>query len=207
MSENLLLRLPHRVLTFTVPKLLPPYFRYDRTLFAELMQLIHRMIVDFQSAAAGKPITGGSVLAYQSSGEFLRFHSHVHGIVLEDGFDEQGRFCHIPFGNLQRMAEVFRRRVIALSLERKLIDRSRAASMLSWRHSGFSLDGSIGLYARDQKAMGGEDHRPWRPKSPPVRMRTHRMHRSTLRATPALDWKRILLSIKEALHVPVTPQP
>jgi hypothetical protein len=153
LSENLLLRLPHRVLTFTVPKLLRPYFRHDRTLFAELMQLINRMIVDFQSAAAGKPITGGSVLAYQSSGEFLRFHPHVHGIVLEGGFDAQGRFCHIPFGNLQNMCQVFRRRVIALFLERKLIDRSRVASMLSWQHSGFSLDGSIGLYARDQKAM------------------------------------------------------
>jgi len=70
LSENLLLRLPHRVLTFTVPKLLRPYFRHNRTLFAELMQLINRMIVDFQSAVVGRPITGGSVLAYQSSGEF-----------------------------------------------------------------------------------------------------------------------------------------
>jgi hypothetical protein len=153
LSENLLLRLPHRVLTFTVPKLLRPYFRHDRTLFAELMQLVHRMIGDFQSAAAGKPITGASVLAYQSAGEFLRYHPHVHGIVLEGGFDRQGRFCHIPFGNLQHMAEVFRRRVIVLFLQRKFIDRSRAASILGWRHSGFSLDGSIGLYARDQKAM------------------------------------------------------
>ena len=34
LSENLLLRLPHRVLTFTVPKLLRPYFRHNRTLFA-----------------------------------------------------------------------------------------------------------------------------------------------------------------------------
>ena len=77
----------------------------------------------------------------------------MHGIVLEGGFDAEGRFCHIPFGNLQNMGHVFRRRVIALFLEHKLIDRSRDASMLSWHHSGFSLDGSIGLYARDQKAM------------------------------------------------------
>ena len=47
LSENLLLRLPHRVLTFTVPRLLRPHFRHNRTLFAELMQLIHRMIADF----------------------------------------------------------------------------------------------------------------------------------------------------------------
>jgi len=141
------------MLTFTVPKLLRPYFRHDSTLFAELMQLIHRMIADFQSAAAGRPVTGAAVLAYQSAGDFLRFHPHVHGIVLEGGFDRQGRFCHIPFGNLQHMEQVFRRRVIALFLQRKFIDRSRAASLLAWQHSGFSLDGSVALYAGDQKAM------------------------------------------------------
>ena len=95
------------------------------------MQLIHRMIADFQSAAAGRAVTGAAVMAYQSSGEFLRHHPHVHGIFLEGGFDAQGRFCHIPFGTLQHMCQVFRRRVIALFLERKLIDRSRAASLLS----------------------------------------------------------------------------
>ena len=83
----------------------------------------------------------------------MRFHPDVHGIVLCGGFDAHRRFCHIPFGNLQRMAEVFRCRVIALFLERKLIARSRAASMLSWHHSEFSLAGSIGLYGGGQKAM------------------------------------------------------
>jgi hypothetical protein len=83
LAENLLLRLPQRVLTVTVPKLLRPYFRHDRTLFAELMQLIHRMIADYRSAAAGRPITGAAILAYQSAGDFLRFHPRVHGIVLE----------------------------------------------------------------------------------------------------------------------------
>ena len=90
LSENLLLRLPHRVLTFTVPKLLRPYFRHDRTLFAELMRLIHRMVADFQSSAAGKPVTGAAVMAYQSSDEFLRFHPHIHGIVLEGASTQRG---------------------------------------------------------------------------------------------------------------------
>ena len=54
---------------------------------------------------------------------------------------------------MRKLGQVFRRCIIALFLERKLIDRSHAASMLSWRHSGFSLDGSIGLYGIDQKAL------------------------------------------------------
>ena len=43
--------------------------------------------------------------------------SHWHAIVLEGGFDENGNFIHIPFGNLQEMTEGFRRAVIKLFLE------------------------------------------------------------------------------------------
>jgi len=32
------------------------------------------------------------VLAYQSAGEFLRFNPHFHCLVLEGGFEENGRF-------------------------------------------------------------------------------------------------------------------
>ncbi len=75
----------------------------------ELTKPIYRMVANFQKAAAGKPVTGAAVMAYQSPGEFLRFHPHVHGIVPEGGFGEEGRFCCIPFGSLQHMCEVFRR--------------------------------------------------------------------------------------------------
>ena len=77
-------------MTFTVPKLLRPYFCHNCTLFAELMQLIHRMVADFQRAAVGKHVTGATVMAYRSAGEFLRHHPHVHGIFLEGGFDAEG---------------------------------------------------------------------------------------------------------------------
>jgi len=54
------------------------------------------------------------VLAYQTSGEFLRWNPHFHCLVLEGGFDERGRFLHIPLGDIQRMSEYFRRVVIRL---------------------------------------------------------------------------------------------
>ena len=59
---------------------------------------------------------------------------------LEGGFDEQGRFHHVPFGDLARMAQTFRRRVLALFLQRGLIERHRAEGLLCWKNSGFSLD-------------------------------------------------------------------
>jgi hypothetical protein len=72
LSHRLLLRLPHRVLSFTLPKMLRPYFRYHPELFAEVSRLIYRLVRQFHAGAARRPIRSGGVIAYQSSGEFLR---------------------------------------------------------------------------------------------------------------------------------------
>ena len=61
----------------------------------------------------------------------MRWNSHYHAIVLEGGFDENGDFIHIPFGNLQQMTECFRRAVIKLFLERKLIIQGMADNLLT----------------------------------------------------------------------------
>ena len=41
------------------------------------------------------------------------------------------------------MTEVFRRRVIALLVELKLLDDQFACNLMSWKHSGFSIDNSV----------------------------------------------------------------
>jgi len=43
--------------------------------------------------------------------------------------------------------------VLALFLQRGLIERDRAEGLLCWKHSGVSVDGSIGLYATDAASM------------------------------------------------------
>ena len=53
--------------------------------------------------AAAAPVETAAVLCFQSFGEFLRWNSHWHAIVLEGGFDAAGRFLHIPFGDLQQI--------------------------------------------------------------------------------------------------------
>jgi hypothetical protein len=122
-------------------------------LFAEASRLICRLVGQFHAGGARRPIRSGSVIVYQSSGEFSRFHPHWQAIFLEGGFDLDGRFLHIPFGNLEKMAQAFRQRVLALLLDRGLIDRDRAEGLLCWRRSGFSVDGSVELYATNPAAM------------------------------------------------------
>jgi hypothetical protein len=91
------------------------------------------------------------VLAYQSAGEFLRFNPQFHCLVLEGGFDENGRFVHIPLGNLNRMSEYFRRVIIKFFLNKQLISAKIATSLINWRHSGFSVDASVDIPAGSSK--------------------------------------------------------
>jgi hypothetical protein len=121
-------------------------------LFSEISQLIFAIIKRFYSKAANTAIKTGMVLAYQSAGEFLRLNPHWHAIVLEGGFDEAGRFVHIPLGNLNRMSEYFRRVIIKFFLKKELISAKLATSLINWRHSGFSVDNSVHLPARSTEA-------------------------------------------------------
>ena len=114
--------------------------------------MIYKLIENFYTEAAGKKILSSAVLVYQSFGDQLRFNSHWHGIILEGGFDTDGNFVFIPIHSLDKMTEVFRRRVIRFFLDRELITKAFAANLLSWKNSGFSIDASLRLYGSDDKA-------------------------------------------------------
>jgi hypothetical protein len=137
LTEELLLRLPHRQFVFTLPKALRIFLRNDRKLFADLSRLIYAIIKDFYKEAAEKEISTGMVIAHQTFGDMLRWNPHFHTIVLEGGFDKVGNFVYIPFSGLQKMTECFRRKVIILFLKNDLITKNFAKNLLSWRNSGF----------------------------------------------------------------------
>ena len=64
LTEQVLLDLPHCQFVFSIPKALRVFFRYDQRLFADVSRLIYRMIIDFYTEAAGRPITGAAILAF-----------------------------------------------------------------------------------------------------------------------------------------------
>jgi hypothetical protein len=132
MNEQLLLRLPHRQFVFTIPKVLRVFFRYDCRLHGEISRLVYGLVRDFATAAAGTRIRTAAVVVFQSSGEFLRWNPHWHGLFLEGGFDRQGHFVHLPTMDLDKMSACFRQRVIAFFLQRKLLNERLAKSMVQW---------------------------------------------------------------------------
>jgi hypothetical protein len=156
LTNEVLLRLPHRQFVFTMPKALRPFFRHDRRLFAEVSRLIYDILRDFYHEAAGRPLLTGMVIAHQSFGDQLRWNPHFHAIVLEGGFDDEGTFFYIPFSGLQSMVEVFRRWVIKLLVGRGLLNEDFARNLLSWRHSGFSIDNSVRILDESTQASLAE---------------------------------------------------
>jgi hypothetical protein len=63
-----------------------------------------------------------------------------------------GLFPPHPIKNTARITGVFRNRVIKLFADRGLLDRSFALKILSWQHSGFSVDNSVVIPASNRKA-------------------------------------------------------
>ena len=143
LTEDVLLKLPHRQFVFTVPKALRVFFRNNRKLFADISRLIFSIIRDFYNEASEKEIRTGIVIAHQTFGDMLRWNPHFHCLVLEGGFDDEGNFIFIPFSSLQKMTEYFRRRVIGLFLKNNMINEGFARNLLSWKNSGFSIDNSV----------------------------------------------------------------
>jgi hypothetical protein len=82
----------------------------------------------------------------------MRWNPHYHCLVLEGGINEAGSFHHIPIKDTASLTEVFRRRVIKLFVDRGLLDRRFALKILSWKHSGFSVDASVSIPASSKKA-------------------------------------------------------
>lgn len=143
LTEEVLLKLPHRQFVFTVPKALRVFFRNNRKLFADISRLIFSIIKEFYKEAAKKEIKTGMVTAHQTFGDMLRWNPHFHCLVLEGGFDDEGNFVYIPFSDLKKMTEYFRQKVINLFLKDDMINEGFARNLLSWKNSGFSIDNSV----------------------------------------------------------------
>jgi hypothetical protein len=91
-------------------------------------------------------------VAFQPFGDFLRANAHWHALVLEGGFTPDGRFLFLPLHDTQKLTEAFRRALIKLLLSKGLISEHFAATLLCWRHSGFSIDRQVPIAAQDHPA-------------------------------------------------------
>ena len=114
--------------------------------------MVYSMMQRFYTEAAGRAIQGAAVIAYASSGDFVRWNPHLHAVFLEGGFDGDGRFVHVPSLDVAKLSQYFRSTVIDFFLQRRLIDERLAKNMIDWTHSGFSVDLTVKIPATSPTA-------------------------------------------------------
>ena len=80
----------HCLWTFTVPKLLRPFFLHRRELLGELCRAAWQSVAELIAEAAGDAVRPGMVAAVHTAASDLRWHPHIHAIASRGGWDQEG---------------------------------------------------------------------------------------------------------------------
>ena len=140
LTEAILFPVPHRRVTFTIPKMLRPYFRYDRDLLKDLCRIAHECLLDYLRTTLHLPDgLPGIVMAIHTFGEYLDFHPHLHALIADGLFMRSGMFHVLPETGLKPLEELFRARVITFLVDKGLLPMERANMLRGWVHSGFNV--------------------------------------------------------------------
>jgi len=138
-TEDIHLSVPHRFLTFSIPKAIRGILLRDRRLLKLIprcaFEVVKRAMKEAlpRESAAGEAC--GAILAIHTAGNLLKWNPHVHGIVSEGLFDRQGRIHHMSDLDAELVEDLFCEKLLTI----KRISPGRDASMATWRHSGLSV--------------------------------------------------------------------
>jgi hypothetical protein len=79
----------------------------------------------------------------------VTFHPHIHAPVTDGVFDYDGTFRVLPPIPTKLLEQQLRRAVLEMLLADEAIDEDLVAKLLSWQHSGFSVDNQVRIEASD----------------------------------------------------------
>jgi hypothetical protein len=105
----------------------------------------------FRTASGLKTGALGAVMTIQTFGDYARWHPHIHVLLADGLFQENGIFYVMPKINTKPLAELFRANVLKMLKKEGKIDDELIAKLLTWKHnSGFSVHNGVRL-ARDDE--------------------------------------------------------
>ena len=127
--------------TFTIPKMLRIYFRFDHSLYPELSRCAYETLKEcFQAAFSTNALVPGMITGIHSSGKVLNFHPHVHAVVSAGCCDKDGTFYRIPcIPDEEQLARLFMHKVLRMLMSLDKINEDVVERLTSWTYSGFVL--------------------------------------------------------------------
>ena len=87
-------------------------------------------------------------------GDFLNFNPHLHAIVSDGCFLDDGDFHMAPGFMLEDLEEIFQYEVLKMLKKEGKITDSIIENMLSWRHSGFNVYIGDKIFSDDKASLG-----------------------------------------------------
>jgi hypothetical protein len=141
----------HCLWTFTVPKLLRPYFLHRRELLGALCRAAWQTVHELIAEAAGDEVLPGMVAAIHTASSDLRWHPHVHAIASRGGWDRAGGWHPVASVDPRAAELLFRHKVLSVLAARELLTEERIELLDSWKsgHTGFSAHNAVTVRAGD----------------------------------------------------------
>ncbi|MBX7145438.1 MAG: transposase [Oligoflexia bacterium] len=149
--ENVLLPYAHHHCTFTLPKRIRPFFKFNRKLLGRVhgaaWESWKELIVEQCPTA-----TPAAVQALHSAGDVLGWHPHVHGLYLAGALLPDGSFQPVTVDQT-RLELLFADKVLKALQHEGLLSQDDIDNMKSWEHSGFNVFIGEAIEPTDSKRL------------------------------------------------------
>ncbi len=158
LQEEVIEPVDHRQLVFVVPERFRGIFHNDRTMLRGLCRTATDATQAFYRAGlACEETSVGLVLTPQLFGDAVNPHVHLHGLCTDGAFDSSGAFHRLfvdAQGDIQTLTKLFEKGVLDLLVNNQRLSKSLRDEMLTWRHTGFSVDASVRVPKGDSATLG-----------------------------------------------------
>jgi hypothetical protein len=122
----------------SIPEILRRYFLYDCDckLLSDLSRCGWEALkLYFHKSVKGKKAVPGGVIAIQSFGDFLGFNPHLHILISDGCFHENGMFSISPYIDTDVLEQIFCHMVLKMLLAKGKISKDMIALIDKWRHT------------------------------------------------------------------------
>jgi len=134
-------KVSHRHIVFSLPKIIRRNFLYDRKLLGKMSRCAWECLEFFLKASCPGDSMPGAVIAIQTFGDLLSFHSHCDILVSDGCFqrDRENEFTRAPAFDWDKLEELFRQKIFRLLLNEGRITEELIEKLGKWQHSGFHV--------------------------------------------------------------------
>ena len=105
------------------------------------------------SAVEDKDVRPAMVAVIQTFSHTLLWSPHIHAIVARGCWTSDGNWLPVPYIDAHSAELLFRHKVFKILKKHQLISDERIELLMSWKHTGFSVDNSVTVYPSDQQGL------------------------------------------------------